>query len=90
MGKNAEPISREEYEQKVKGHIDAIRRLAKRFNPEINHITMAIVGSYEWAISYLPDAEDGTSRKASDWFCLYEKNEDMEPYFHSREIVDEQ
>ena len=83
-------MTREEYEQKVKVHIDAIRRLTKRFNPEIRHISMAVVGSYEWSIAYLPDAEDGSSRKASDWFCQYEKHEDMDPYFTSREIKNEQ
>lgn len=83
-------LTREEYEQKVKGHVDAIRRLAKRFNPEICHINMAIVGSYEWSIAYLPDAEDGSTRKASDWLCLYEEHEGMKPYFVSWEIEDEQ
>ena len=90
MGKNVGPISREEYEEKMKKHIDAIRRLAKRFNPEINHITMAIVGSYEWAISYLPDAEDGSTRKVSDWTCLFEKDGDVKPFFRSEVLPDEQ
>ena len=90
MGKNDGSISREEYEAKVKKHLDAVKRLAKRFNPEIEHISMAIIGKHEWALAYLPDAEDGSSRKVSDFFCLTEKHEGMDPYFISSEIKNEQ
>lgn len=90
MGRNVDPISREEYEEKMKKHIDAIRRLAKRFNPEINHITMAVVRGYEWSISYISDAEDGSTRKVSDWTCSFEKDGDVEPFFTSEVLPDEQ
>ena len=84
-------MTREEYEQKVKKHIDAIRRLMNRFNPEANHMSMAIVDSGEWAITYLPDTEEKKHRKISDWYCKHtDDGGSVEPYFESKEIPDEQ
>ena len=90
MGKNDTPMSREEYEQKVEKHIAAIRRLMKQFNPEAYHVTMAIVGDSQWATTYLPDDEDGTSRKVSDWYRKTTDSNGCGPFFRSEELPDEQ
>ena len=92
MGKSIDQImNREEYEQKVKKHIDAIRRLMKRFNPEANHCSMAIVDEGEWAITYIPDIGKGKARKISDWYCKHtDDGTEIAPYFESRKIPDEQ
>lgn len=70
MGK-AVPISRMDYENGVRKHIAAIRRLMKRFNPEANHCSMTILDDCDWAITYLPDDDDGNSRRVSDWYCKH-------------------
>lgn len=84
-------MTREEYERKVKWHIDAIRRLMKQFAPEADHLSMAIVNSGEWAITYIPDIEKGKVRKISDWYCKHtDDGTEIAPYFESRKIPDGQ
>ena len=84
-------MTRQEYEQKVKWHIDAVRRLMNKFNPEANHLSIAIVNTGEWAITYLPDGEEGEHRKISDWYCKHtDDGGPVKPYFESKEIPDEQ
>ena len=86
MGKS-EPLSRVEYEEKVEKHINAVRRLMKRFNPEANYVNMCIIDDSQWAITYLPN-EDGKSRQISDWYRKLTNKGGVGPFYRSDLIPD--
>lgn len=82
------PLTRVEYEEKVLYHINQIRHLMKRFNPEANHVSMCICKEYEWAITYV----DGVDKdhQVSNWMYKHTASEDVGPYFESKELPNEE
>lgn len=78
------PLTRDEYEEKVLYHINQIRHLMKRFNPEANHVSMCICNEYEWAITYADGI--GQDYKISDWMYKHTESEGIGPYFESKEL----
>ena len=89
MGKTVDsPISRVEFAGKVERHAIAIRKLLKRFNPDASHFSLAIVGDSQWAITYLPDDEDGRTRKISDWYRKLTDADGCKPFYKSEPIPD--
>lgn len=77
-------LTREEYEAKCLKHIDGIRRLMKRFNPEADHVSMCISGNYEWAITYADGIEP--NNQISNWTYKHTESEGIGPYFESKEF----
>ena len=82
------PLTRDEYEEKVLYHINQIRHLMKRFNPDADHVSMCICHEYEWAITYV----DGVDKdhKISDWTYKHTESEGIGPYFESKELPNEE
>ena len=88
MGKsNKAVLTREEYEQRVNKHLTAIRNLSKRFNPESRHVSMAIVGNYQWALTYAGEDADHDV-KVSEFITKFAKDENGDPYLESKLIDD--
>ena len=88
MGKsNKAVLTREEYEQRVNKHLTAIRNLSKRFNHESRHVSMAIIGNYQWALTYAGEDADHDV-KVSDFITKIEKDDICDPYFESKPIYD--
>lgn len=82
------PLTRDEYEEKVLYHINQIRHLMKRFNPEADHVSMCICNEYEWAITYADGI--GQDHKISDWMYKHTESEGIGPYFESKELPNEE
>lgn len=82
------PLTRDEYEEKVLYHINQIRHLMKRFNPEANHLSMCICKEYEWALTYADGVDE--DRKISDWTYKHTESDGIAPYFESKELPNEQ
>lgn len=82
------PLTRDEYEEKVLYHINQIRHLMKRFNPEANHVSMCICDEYEWAITYANGIE--LNNQISNWTYKHTKSDGIGPYFESRSLPNEQ
>ena len=82
------PLTRDEYEEKVLYHINQIRHLMKRFNPEAGHVSMCICREYEWAITYVDGIEQ--DHKISDWMYKHTESEGIGPYFESKELPNEE
>lgn len=78
-------LTRGEYEVKVNKHLDAIRLLTKRFNPEIRHISMAIVGNYQWANAWAGEDHD-SQVKVSDFVVKFAKDENGDSYFERKPV----
>lgn len=88
MGKSIpKALTREEYEAKMLKHIESIRRLMKRFNPEANHVSMCICKEYEWALTYADGVDE--DRKISDWTYKHTESDGVGPYFESKELPNE-
>ena len=83
-------LTREEYEAKVLKHIESIRRLSKRFNPDANHVSLCICGEHEWALTYIDGTDGEKDRKISDWIYKHTESDGIGPYFQSKELPDEQ
>ena len=81
-------LTREEYEAKCLKHIEGIRHLMKRFNPEADHVSMCICREYEWAITYVDGIEQ--DHKISDWMYKHTESEGIGPYFESKEFPNEE
>ena len=91
MGKSIpKTLTREEYESKMLKHIESIRRLMKRFNPEADHVSMTIIGNYEWALTYIDGTDGKEDRKISDWVYRHTASEGIDPYFESKELPNEE
>ena len=48
-------MTKEEYERNVLWHIEQIRQCAKQFDPNIDHVSIAIGKYFEWANTYVDD-----------------------------------
>jgi len=89
MGKSVPKVlTRDEYEAKMLKHIESIRRLMKRFNPEANHVSMCICKEYEWALTYADGLDE--DHKISDWTYKHTESDGIGPYFESKELPDEE
>ena len=68
----AKKLTRRAYEDKLLKHMDSIRELTKRFNPDVVHISLSIVGNSEWAIAY---TGEGIDTKVADVYWHFEKDD---------------
>ena len=76
----AKLLTRKEYEDKVLKHLDAIRKLAEKYDPKIEQISMAVVGGSEWMLSYIGKGDE--SVKVVDVFYHFANDDEFGPYIN--------
>ena len=80
-------LTRREYEDKLLKHMDSIRALTKRFNPDVVHISLSIVDNAEWALAY---TGEGIDTKVADVYWHFEDDESCHKFLKRAKLPGEE